>query len=330
MESLKGNNPRGYFFKNTFKNIKSYNPKIIYIDNDPISFQTLVIGFWSKFAGIKVVCLTCENIEINLKQKIKTRSIKKIINTLTKLLLAKLTRNLVSHVFTINNSGTEIYKKLCYKSVGKIPLGFDASIFNANEEARSRIREELKVNHQTSIIAYIGRLTFEKGVHVLLKSIAMIKEYDWVLMLDEFKSTKTSYHNQIISQIKELGLQNKVIYIDAKHLEIAEYMNAADMIIIPSISTEIWVEQYGRVAPEAMACKKLIIASNTGALPELIGETGILVPENDEKKLMEAIIAVLENPDKYKEIKELALKRSENFNLEKQAQIMATVFNSYN
>ena len=100
-------------------------------------------------------------------------------------------------------------------------------------------------------------------------------------------------------------------------------MNAADMIIIPSISTEIWVEQYRRVAPEAMACKKLIIASNTG-------ETGILVHENDEKKLMEAIIAVLENPDKYKEKKELALKRSENFNLEKQAQIMATVFNSYN
>ncbi len=107
-------------------------------------------------------------------------------------------------------------------------------------------------------------------------------------------------------------------------------MNAVDMIIIPSISTEIWVEQYRRVAPEAMACKKLIIASNTGALPELIGETGILVHENDEKKLMEAIIAVLENPDKYKEKKELALKRSENFNLEKQAQIMATVFNSYN
>jgi glycosyltransferase involved in cell wall biosynthesis len=128
-------------------------------------------------------------------KKSKQRSIKKIINTLTKLLLAKLTRNLVSHVFTINNSGTEIYKKLCYKSVGKIPLGFDASIFNANEEARSRIREELKVKHQTSIIAYIGRLSFEKGVHVLLKSISMIKEYDLVLMLDEFKSTKTCYHN---------------------------------------------------------------------------------------------------------------------------------------
>lgn len=325
-EKLVGKNPRSYFFKNTFKNIRRYKPEIIYVDNDPISVQVLLIGLWSKLYGIKLVCLTCENIEISLKQKLKTKSLKKVLLALMKLSLAKLTKHLVKHVFTINNSGTTIYASLGYKSVSKIPLGFDSSIFNINAKDRIAIRSKLKIDDDTPIISYIGRITFEKGIHVLLKSLSMIKTYDWVFMLDEFKSTKTSYHTQIKKLIKDFGLENKVIYIDAKHLEISKYMNAADLVIIPSISTEEWIEQYGRVAPEAMACGKLLIASDTGALPDLIGDSGILVKENDELQLKDAILSVLDNPTKYKNKQMLATKRAKQLDLNQQANKMSRVF----
>jgi glycosyltransferase involved in cell wall biosynthesis len=325
-DKLIGLNPRFYFFKNSFKILRLHKPKVIYIDNDPISIQTLLIGIWAKFHLQNVICLTCENMEMSYSQLFKLRSVKKISNLFFKLLLSNITKHLVSHVFSINNSGTKIYKELGYSSVSKMPLGFDSEVFQPDLEARNTIRAELRVAEETPIIAYIGRMTYEKGIHVLLKSLSYLKDHSWILMLDEFSSTSTGYIDELKKLILDLNLANRIKYIDAKHLEIARYMNAADIVVIPSISTEFWIEQYGRVAPEAMACEKLVIASNTGALPELVGNSGILVKENDEIALKNAIYDVLTNPEKFQYMPNLALIKSSNLNIVSQAKIMSTYF----
>ena len=68
-------------------------------------------------------------------------------------------------------------------------------------------------------------------------------------------------------------------------------MNAADLVVVPSLSTPNWIEQYGRVVPEALACGCRVIASNSGALPELLGSHGRLVEEADPNGLAHAIAA---------------------------------------
>ena len=85
-------------------------------------------------------------------------------------------------------------------------------------------------------------------------------------------------------------------WIEARHGEVADYMNAADIVVLPSVSTPQWVEQYGRVAPEAMACGCLVLAADSGALPELVAEAGWLFPEGDvaalRQRLREALAAL--------------------------------------
>ena len=54
---------------------------------------------------------------------------------------------------------------------------------------------------------------------------------------------------------------------------------------MPSLPTPGWLEQFGRVAVEAMACGVPVVASDTGALPDVVGDAGLLVPPGDPEAL---------------------------------------------
>jgi glycosyltransferase involved in cell wall biosynthesis len=88
-----------------------------------------------------------------------------------------------------------------------------------------------------------------------------------------------------------------VVYFDASHSEMPNYMNAADVVVLPSISTPKWKEQYGRVIPEAMACAKIVVGSDSGTIPELISDAGFTFPEGDAHKLAEVLRGILNSPE---------------------------------
>jgi len=98
-------------------------------------------------------------------------------------------------------------------------------------------------------------------------------------------------------RIESLGLTSRTVYFDATHSEVADYMNAADYVVLPSISTPKWKEQYGRVLAESMACGKIVIGSSTGAIPELIGDAGYTFPEGDSTTLGNLLRQLLTTTD---------------------------------
>ena len=68
------------------------------------------------------------------------------------------------------------------------------------------------------------------------------------------------------------------------------------MLVVPSIETPSWIEQFGRVALEAMASGVTVVASNSGALPEVLGGAGVLVPPDDVAALAEALTRLRDDP----------------------------------
>jgi len=71
-------------------------------------------------------------------------------------------------------------------------------------------------------------------------------------------------------------------------------MNAADLVVVPSVSTPNWKEQYGRVVPEAMACGKTLIISDSGALPELLDGKGYIFKEGDDIALRDILVSIIQ------------------------------------
>lgn len=94
---------------------------------------------------------------------------------------------------------------------------------------------------------------------------------------------------------KKLELEHAVMFLPAVDFRrIVEYYNAMDVMIIPSRTTSEWKEQFGRTIIEAMSCGVPVIGSNSGAIPEVIGEAGLIFKEGDVEDLASKIVKIIE------------------------------------
>jgi glycosyltransferase involved in cell wall biosynthesis len=89
-------------------------------------------------------------------------------------------------------------------------------------------------------------------------------------------------------------------------------MASLDTLVLPSLTTRNWCEQYGRVITEAMASAVPVIASNSGAIPEVVGDAGIIVSEESVAEFAGALRRVVLDPSSHKALKEAGLVRAES------------------
>lgn len=78
---------------------------------------------------------------------------------------------------------------------------------------------------------------------------------------------------------------------------LAAFYRSLDVLAVPSVPTPGWLEQFGRVAVEAMAAGVPVVASDSGALRDVVGGAGTLVPPGDAAALAAALLAVVDDPD---------------------------------
>ena len=328
--SLIGTNPRIYQYDGLEELLMQKKPKIILLDNDPVSRMALRIGEWCKKNNAKLFCMSCENLSLKIVDTYKRRGIKSVPGAIAKRVLLSKTKKVVNGVFTINKDGQKLFSDEGYQHVVHIPLGFNPKYFYLDNIARQKLRNELGLQHK--VVAYFGRLVKEKGVHILIKALETLKELPWHLMMDDFDIYTTGYAQDVHQMLKDTGIMERVVFIKPNHFEIAGYMNACDVMVVPSIATAFWKEQYGRVAAEGLACGKLVIASNTGALPELLGGHGLLFQEADINALTDILRNLLTNnvAENDKETPELIARYAlDNLSINRQKVIMETEFNNY-
>ena len=92
--------------------------------------------------------------------------------------------------------------------------------------------------------------------------------------------------------------------------ELADFYRGLDVLAVPSLTTPGWVEQFGRVAVEAMACGIPVVASDSGALPDVVGGVGRLVPPGDAAALGAALVAVASDAQEWRQCREAGLARA--------------------
>jgi glycosyltransferase involved in cell wall biosynthesis len=221
---------------------------------------------------------------------VKREGIKQFFSACIKYALIRFSAKRIHSLFVINKEGLAYFKTLGFRNVIQTPLGFNEKNFQINDHWRSDIRKKLNINSNTVVIAYFGRLVFEKGVHLLIAALEQLQEENWVFLLDDFSRYKSDYQEEIEKQIKTSVLNSKIIFFEADHSEIGQYMNAADITVLPSIPTKKWVEQYGRVVPEAMACGNRLITSNVGAPKDFFEiDYNYLYPPEEIQQLAELL-----------------------------------------
>ena len=326
--NLIASHPRFFTYAGLTTTLDQLRPKIILLENSPASFLTAQLGYWTRWRHSKLICLSCDNLLPNPLQELTRGRLKVSLSGFANYILSNLSRPHIDHIFVLSSDGIRVMKGLGHTHVSQIPLGYDPSLFFPNEKLRKETRRRLGLTETT--VSYIGRLTYQKGVHILIEGLAQIKDLPWQLLLDRFNTYQNPYGERLQKLIAEKELTSRVVYFDAKHEEIPAFMNAADIVVAPSISMPNWKEQYGRVVPEAMACGKLVIASDCGALPELVGDAGLIFPEGNSEKLAEILRKAMMSQEMRQKIGTLAEQRATSrFSITTQRELMNQVLSKF-
>lgn len=167
------------------------------------------------------------------------------------------------------------------------PLGFDADAFQPDAEAGLSVRKEIGWEAGSLVVGYLGRLVEEKGLRVLMAALDACQA-DWRLLLVG--------NGPLASEVRRWGERwpGRVhLADDVQHSEVPRYLNAMDVLAAPSLTAPHWREQFGRMLVEAFACGVPVIGSDSGEIPYVIRETGLVVPEGNAAALAAAIDQLL-------------------------------------
>jgi glycosyltransferase involved in cell wall biosynthesis/GT2 family glycosyltransferase len=186
-----------------------------------------------------------------------------------------------------------------------IPLGVDVQHFAPAPRSAP--------DAASAVIGYVGRLERHKGVSVLLRAIA--GEPGWSLRI-----TGDGPERAVLESLaRELGLSDRVAFLGfADGDELARRYREVDVVAVPSIPTPSWLEQFCRVAVEAMASGVPVVASRTGAIPDVVDTAGILVTPDDPDALRDGLRTALE-PERWTGMRESGIERSRAFTWERVA-----------
>jgi glycosyltransferase involved in cell wall biosynthesis len=181
----------------------------------------------------------------------------------------------------------------------EIPLGVDTSLFAPSEHAppSGRLR-----------IGYVGRLESHKGVDSLIGAMSGIAG----ATLDIIGAGPEA--GALASSASRLGLADRVTFrgfVDQGDLP--DVYRSFDVVAVPSLPSPGWLEQFCRVAVEAMASGIPVVVSDTGALPEVVGGGGLLIPPGNTDAWRAALQRLLDEPELWSSLRRAALDRAPSF-----------------
>jgi glycosyltransferase involved in cell wall biosynthesis len=167
--------------------------------------------------------------------------------------------------------------------------------------------DEVKVTKAPIRLVVVGRVVKERGLDLLLDALA--ETYgDWRLRI----AGTGPMQETLEAQAQRLGLSARIEWLGARPRESLPALWAeSDAIVAPSRSLPQWVEPTGSVVMEAMAAGLAAIVSRCGALPEVVGDAGLVVAEDDREALTRALKALVEDPARCAALGELARKQVE-------------------
>lgn len=173
-----------------------------------------------------------------------------------------------------------------------IPLGVDTAQFN--NRAQALFREGM--DPRSFVIGFTGRLETYKGIGVLLKAVQAYNERGTHKPVSVLVCGSGNDEALLKKQAAEMNVDVRWMgAINASQMP--GFYRSCDAIVVPSLTTKTWREQFGRVPVEAMACGVVTIVSDSGSLPEVVDSAAFITPEGDEHAIADAIHALISHYD---------------------------------
>jgi glycosyltransferase involved in cell wall biosynthesis len=135
------------------------------------------------------------------------------------------------------------------------------------------------------LIGYIGRLVFYKGIGLLIEALAALPDTCRLRVIGSGPD-----ESELRRLAGERGVAGRVEFLPAiPTTRVPAALAEIDVLALPSLTQPNWIEQFGRILIEAMSCGVPVVGSNSGEIPNVIGDAGVVVPEGDVEALRDAL-----------------------------------------
>jgi glycosyltransferase involved in cell wall biosynthesis len=180
------------------------------------------------------------------------------------------------------NEVTRRFPEVAHK-LRLLPMGFDPERFRPPTE------DEAREPASRPLIAFVGRLSEQKGVHILLDAFARLERDARLVVVGDGPPGE-------LERLRACARGNVEFLGPLGPTDVARLLRRATLLAVPSLEGPIGVEAQGLVAVEAMASKCPVVTTTSGGLAPLASEgRGLVVPPSDPAALADAIARALDD-----------------------------------
>ncbi|HEY9737160.1 MAG TPA: hormogonium polysaccharide biosynthesis glycosyltransferase HpsO [Trichocoleus sp.] len=287
------------------KLLKTFRPHVIQVEQGSKSLayaQAITLNRLLRLGG-KTLFFTWWNLPYSLKFPIS--------------LLERYNLHHTDGVVVGNQDGADILRQRSYSGPIRVmpQLGVDERLFQP--QFQPELARQLGFLPEEFVIGFVGRFVPEKGLLTLWQALDKLRHSPrpWrCLMLG-----RGPLQEQLEQQAKDWGLQERITFIESvPHDEVPRYINLMHTLVLPSETTYQfktltaagWKEQFGHVLIEAMACGVPVIGSDSGEIPHVIGEAGLVFPEGNAGALADCLRTLMEQPETHATLAQKGLDRA--------------------
>ena len=260
-----------HFYPRLGRRIAQVRPDLVHVDEEPYNFATAHATWLARRWGARTLFFSWQNIN---------RPYPRPFRWVERYVLCHSDYGIVG-----NQAAGQVWRDKGYNGpLAVIPqFGVDPELFQPDD--RSPRRE--------FVIGYIGRLVFEKGVDMLIKAAAALPG-SWRLVFCGGGPERETL--ELLAQ--ELNISDRITFDGWQDsIQMPQYYRKLDVLALPSRTRPNWMEQFGRVLVEAMACGVPVVGSTSGEIPNVIGDAGLIFQEDNVTQLRRQLLRLQQQPD---------------------------------
>ncbi len=279
--------------------LREVRPEIIHIDEEPYNLATFQAMRLARHHKARALFFTWQNLYRTYPPPFR-----------------QFERYNYQHAATAlagNRDAADVLRRKGYQgSIHILPqFGFDTDIYRRSIPLPSRKPED------PFTIGFIGRLKEEKGLPLIVEALTHLPANCRAIFVGHGPMKSI-----LQEQATQLGVADRIlIKPGVPTSEVPREIEQWDAHVLPSITRSNWIEQFGRTLAEAMSCGVPVIGSNSGEIPHVIGDAGLIFKEGDARELSECIHKLMDDPVLYHNLAQRGRQRIlDNYTQERIAQ----------
>lgn len=259
-----------HYYPRFGREVREFRPDIVHIDEEPYNLATWHALWHARRRDARTLFFSWQNIARRYPPPISW--------------FEQWVLRAVDYAIAGTQSAADVWRAKGYRGpLAIVPqFGVDPAIFAPPAKPR---------DPSPFTFGFVGRLREEKGGADLLHALAQLPREQWRLVIAGDGPERAA----LGALAERLGIAAQVRFETRLSTEMPAFYQSIDALVVPSLTRPNWKEQFGRVIIEAMACGVPVVGSSSGAIPDVIGDAGLIFPEGDRDHLAERLRRLLDD-----------------------------------